>query len=47
MTEEKMMVAERRNYKVHTTEDAKQIVIDYLKNTELSEYEMISVFRNK
>lgn len=40
MTEEKMMVAERHNYKVHTTEDAKQIVIDYLKNTELSEYEI-------
>ena len=38
MTEEKMMVAQRRNYTVHTTEEAKQIVIDYLNNTELSEY---------
>lgn len=36
MSEEKKMVAERRNYSVHTTEDAKQIVANYLQETELS-----------
>ncbi|NLZ54817.1 MAG: site-specific DNA-methyltransferase [Thermoanaerobacteraceae bacterium] len=40
MSEAKKMVAERRNYSVHTTEDAKQIVTNYIQGTDLSTYEI-------
>lgn len=40
MSEEKMMVADRRNYSVRTTEEAKQRVSDFLKGTDLSSYQI-------
>lgn len=40
MSEAKKMVAERRNYAIHTTEEAKQIVVGYLNETSISEYEI-------
>lgn len=40
MSEAKKMVAERRNYAIHTTEEAKQIVVSYLNETSISEYEI-------
>ncbi|MBE6042988.1 MAG: site-specific DNA-methyltransferase [Clostridium thermopalmarium] len=40
MSEVKKMVAEQRNYSVLTTDDAKQIVINYIQKTELSNYEI-------
>ena len=40
MSDVRMMVSDKRNYAVRTTEDAKQIVAAYLKDTTLSRYDI-------
>ncbi len=40
MSNTKTIVAERRNYSVKTTDEAKQIVVAYLENTELNAYDL-------